>query len=122
MYQAPEATRTDAIVAYIMTGVFAGAGIWAGMQASSLHDDLKKEIAAGMPPPDSNDPRFLKGKIYAIGADSAFALAGITAITAIYYTFRDKGPPTRAQIDARALALQPEVGAHYAGIGMEVHW
>jgi hypothetical protein len=122
MYQAPEASRTDAIVAYVLTGVFVGAGIYAGLQSSSLHDDLNKEIAAGMPPPDSNDPRFLKGKIYAIGADTAFALAGISAITAIYYTFRDKGAPTRAQIDARALALQPEVGAHYAGLGMEVHW
>jgi hypothetical protein len=122
MYQAPEASRTDAIVAYVLTGVFAGAGIYAGLQASSLHDDLNKEIAAGMPPPDSNDPRFLKGKIYSIGADTAFALAGISAITAIYYTVRDKGAPTRAQIDARALALQPEVGAHYAGLGMEVHW
>jgi hypothetical protein len=122
MYQAPEAGHSDAIVAYALTAAFAGVGIWAGLQSSSLHDDLKKEIDAGMPPPDSNDPRFLRGKIYAIGADAAFALAGITAITAVYYTFREKGPPTRAQIDARAIALQPEVGAHYAGLGMEVHW
>jgi hypothetical protein len=122
MYQSPEAGHKDAIVAYALTAAFAGVGIWAGLQASSLHDDLKKEIDAGMPPPDSNDPRFLRGKIYSIGADTAFALAGITAITAIYYTFREKGPPTKAQIDARALALQPEVGVHYAGLGMEVHW
>jgi hypothetical protein len=122
MYQAPEPGHKDAIVAYALTAAFAGVGIWAGLQASGLHDDLRKEIDAGMPPPDSNDPRFLRGKIYSIGADAAFALAGVSAITAIYYTFREKGPPTRAQIDARALALQPEVGAHYAGLGMEVHW
>lgn len=122
MFQAPEAGHKDAIVAYALTAAFAGVGIWAGMQATSLHDDLKKQIDLGMPPPDSNDPRFLRGKIYSIGADAAFALAGISAITAIYYTLREKGPPTRAQIDARALALQPEVGVHYAGLGMEVHW
>jgi len=122
LIQAPEESRSDAIVAYVFTAVFAGGGIYLGMQAQSLHDDLQKQITAGSPPPDSNDPRFLRGKIYAISADAAFALAGITAITAIYYTFRDKGPPTRAQIDARALALRPEIGTTYAGLGMEVHW
>ena len=122
LIEAPEESRSDAIVAYVLTAVFAGGGIYAGMQASDLHDQLKKEIAAGMPPPDSNDPRFLRGKIYAISADAAFALAGITAITAVYYTFRDKGPPTRAQIDARAIAVTPEIGRNYAGLGMEVHW
>jgi hypothetical protein len=120
--QAPEASHSDAIVAYVFTAIFTGGGIYAGLQANKLHDQLQKEIAAGNPPPDSNDPRFLRGKIYAISADGAFALAGITAIAAIYYTFRDKGPPTRAQIDARSLALEPEVGTHYAGLGMEVHW
>jgi hypothetical protein len=122
LIEAPEEGRSDAIVAYVLTAVFAGGGIYAGLQASDLHDQLKKEIAAGMPPPDSNDPRFLRGKIYAISADAAFALAGITAITAVYYTFRDKGPPTRAQIDARAIAVTPEIGRNYAGLGMEVHW
>jgi tetratricopeptide (TPR) repeat protein len=122
MIEAPEESRSDAIVAYVLTAVFAGGGIYAGLQASDLHDQLKKEIAAGMPPPDSEDPRFLRGKIYAISADAAFALAGITAITAVYYTFRDKGPPTRAQIDARAIAVTPELGRNYAGLGMEVHW
>jgi len=122
LIEAPEESRSDAIVAYVLTAVFAGGGIYAGLQASDLHDQLKKEIAAGMPPPDSNDPRFLRGKIYAISADAAFALAGITAITAVYYTFRDKGPPTRAQIDARAIAVTPELGRNYAGLGMEVHW
>src|SRR3569623_330669 len=122
LIEAPEESRSDAIVAYVLTAVFAGGGIYAGLQASDLHDQLKKEIAAGMPPPDSNDPRFLRGKIYAISADAAFTLAGITAITAIYYTVRDKGPPTRAQIDARAIAVTPEIGRNYAGLGMEVHW
>lgn len=122
LIEAPEESRSDAIVAYVLTAVFAGGGIYAGLQANDLHDQLKKEIAAGMPPPDSNDPRFLRGKIYAISADAAFTLAGITALTAIYYTFRDKGPPTRAQIDARAIAVTPELGRNYAGLGMEVHW
>ena len=122
LIQSPEQGHSDAIVAYVFTALFAGGGIYLGTQASSLHDQLTKEIAAGNPPPDSNDPRFLRGKIYAISADACFALTAITAITAVYYTFRDKGPPTRAQIDARTLAIQPEIGTTYAGLGMEVHW
>ena len=34
-------------------------------------------------------------------------LGGITALTAVYYTFRDKGAPSTGLIDVRALALQP---------------
>jgi hypothetical protein len=118
----PQPGRGDAIAAYIVTAVFGGAGIYCGLQASKLHDDLQKGIAAGNPPVDSNDPRILKGKIYAISADAGFAIAGITALTALYYTFREKGAPSTATVDVRALALQPQIGSHYAGLGMEVHW
>jgi hypothetical protein len=119
---APNPSRSDAIIAYVLAAGFAGGGIYLGLQASGYRDDLKKEIAAGNPPPDSNDPRFNKGKIFAISADAAFAVAGITALTAVYYTFREKGAPSTGLIDVRALALRPEIGPGYAGIGMGVSW
>jgi hypothetical protein len=118
----PQPGRGDAIAAYVVTAVFGGAGIYCGLQASKLHDDLQKGITAGSPPVDSNDPRIVRGKIYAISADAGFAIAGITALTALYYTFREKGSPSTAVVDVRALALQPQVNTHYAGLGMEVHW
>lgn len=102
--------------------MFCAGGIVAGVYANGIRDDLKKEIAAGNPPPDSNDPRFLRGKVWAISADAAFAVAGITALTAVYYTFRDKGAPSTGLIDVRALALRPEIGPGYAGLGMGVTW
>jgi len=117
--QAPKPSRTDAVVAYVLTAAFAGGGVYLGTQAKNLKSDLQNEIDAGNPPVDNNDPRFLKGKIYAIAADGCFAIAGITFLTAVYYTFRDKGPPTRALIDVRALAVRPHVGPTYAGLGME---
>ena len=61
-------------------------------------------------------------KAFAIAADATFAIAGITASTAIYYTFRDKGAPSTGLIDVRAIALTPQVGSGYAGVGMEVNW
>jgi hypothetical protein len=118
----PKPSRTDAIVAYVLAGGFTVGGILLGQQATSLRDDLKSEIANGNPPPDNNDPRYTRGKIFAIAADVTFAIAGITALTAVYYTFRDKGQPSTGLIDVRAMALTPHVGPGYAGLGMEVQW
>ncbi|MCG8423829.1 MAG: PEGA domain-containing protein [Proteobacteria bacterium] len=114
--------RGDAIWAYVFTAAFAGGGIFLGLQGQSLHDDLKAEIDTGSPPPDRNDSRFQRGKLFLIGADAAYALAGITLLTAVYYTFRDKGPPSRGTIDVRAVALEPHLAPGYAGLGMEVKW
>jgi hypothetical protein len=119
---APEPSRSDAVVAYVLSAAFLGGGIYCGTQASSIHDELKKGIDAGNPPIDSNDPRFTKGKVFAIAADSLFALGTITALTGLYYTFREKGTPSTGLIDVRALALKPEIGSTYAGLGMEVTW
>ncbi|HEY5944324.1 MAG TPA: PEGA domain-containing protein [Kofleriaceae bacterium] len=116
--QAPKPGRGDAVVAYVLTAAFGGGAIYLGTQSKNIKSELQKDIDAGMPPVDNNDPRFLRGKVYAIAADGCFAIAGITFLTAIYYTLRDKGPPTRAQIDVHALALQPQVGATYAGLGL----
>ena len=118
----PMPGRGDAIVADVLALGFGGGGVFLGLQANQLRDDLKKEIAAGTTPPDSNDPRLFKGKIFAIAADATFVIAGITALTAIYYTFREKGAPSTGLIDVRALALTPEIGPGYAGLGMGVSW
>lgn len=115
-------SRTDAIVAYALTGIFLGGGIYAGLTSKSIHDDLDKDIKAGNPPVDDDDPRFTRGKIYAIAADGMFALSVVTGLTAVYYTFREKGPPSTAIIDVNAMSIAPQIGPSYAGMGMEVHW
>ena len=119
---APTPSRSDAIVAYVLAGGFTAGGIVLGLKANGYKDDLRKEIDAGDPPPDNNDGRYTKGKIFAIAADVTFVLAGITALTAVYWTFRDKGEPSTGLIDVRAMALTPQIGKDYAGLGMEVRW
>ena len=119
---APEPSRTDAVIAYILTGAFTGGGIFLGLQANKLHDDLSNGINNGSPPVDNNDPRFTKGKVFAIAADASFLLAAITGGTALYYTFRDKGAPSTGLIDVRALAFKPELNSQFAGLGLEVTW
>lgn len=119
---APTPSRSDAVVAYVLAAGFGGAGVYLGLQSQKYRDELRDEIASGNPPVDPEDPRFLKGKAFAIAADATFVIAGVTALTAIYYTFRDKGPPSTALIDVRALALQPQIGPGYAGLGMGMSW
>jgi hypothetical protein len=119
---APKPSRSDAVVAYVLAAGFGGAGAYLGLQSQKYRDELRDAIDAGNPPVDPEDPRFMKGRIFAIAADAAFVVAGVTALTAIYYTFRDKGPPSTALIDVRALALQPQIGPGYAGLGMGMSW
>ena len=101
-----------------------GGGIYLGLQANELHDELKKEI----------DGRHAAARLQRSAVPAAArstrsrADARVRASPAsprsprIYYTFRDKGPPTtRADRCARARAAargRPD----YAGLGMEVHW
>jgi hypothetical protein len=121
-------SRTDAIVAYVVAGAFAGGGIYFGLESNKIQDSLKKDIAAGNPPVDNNDPRLgwrfglNNGKFNAVMADSMFAVASVTALVAVYYTFRDKGAPSTALVDVRALSVTPTVGPAYAGLNMEVRW
>lgn len=119
---APKPGRGDAVMAYILAAGFGGAGAFLGLQANKVRDELRADIDAGTPPVDSRDDRFTRGKIFAIAADATFVIAGITALTAVYYTFRDKGRPSTGLIDVRAVALQPQLGREYAGLGMGVSW
>ena len=130
---APEPSRKDAVVAYVASAVFLGGGIWAGLKARSIEDDLQSDIDAGMPPPDADDPRFQEGKIYSIAADAAFGVGTISLALAVYYTFRDKGADSTGSTDVRALtdgtlrprkrvAFEPQLAPGYAGLGMEVRW
>lgn len=119
---AKEPGRGDAIASYVVSGLFLGGGIYLGLQAGKIEDELRADIDAGNPPPDDDDPRLLKGKIFAISADAAFAVSGVVALAAIYYTFRDKGAPSTGTVDVRAIAVTPQFGPGYAGLGMEMSW
>jgi hypothetical protein len=118
----PNPSRSDAVIAYILAAGFGGGGIYLGLQANSIDKSLKTDINNGQPPPDSNDPRFLKGKIYAIAADAAFGVSAITFLTAIYYTFRDKGQPSAGLIEVRALSLGPDIRPDFTGVALGGHF
>jgi tetratricopeptide (TPR) repeat protein len=115
----PKPGRGDAVVAYVFAGLFGGAAAYLGTQSKKLNDELTADIAAGAPPVDNNDPRFFRGKVFAISADACFAIGGIALITAVVYTFRNKGPDSSATFDQKSFALVPQIGSQFAGLGLE---
>ena len=93
--------RTDAVVAYIFTGLLAGGATGAYFYAKGLKVD---------------DSMYDQRTNIKYGAYAGWGLAGVVGLSAIYYTFRDKGPPSTGTVDVKALAFTPTVGSGYAGL------
>jgi tetratricopeptide (TPR) repeat protein len=115
-------SRRDAIVSYVFAAAFLGGGYFLGTKAQDIEDELKAEIDAGAPPPDTRDPRLgwgLKsGKTYSVAANAAYGLGATTLILAVYYTFRDKGIPSTGTSDIRAISFEPSINPDFAGLGL----
>ena len=111
-------SRTDAIVAYALGAVFAGGGLLALDRARDIRDDLRADLAAGTPSVSQEDGRFLEARIWSIAGHATLGIGVVTGALAIYYTFRDKGPASTATVDVKAVAIEPQVGPGYAGVGV----
>jgi hypothetical protein len=99
--------RGDAVGAYIFAVLLAGGGT-----AAWWYADHVKE----------GETLYENRKYIRYGAYAGWGLGGIVGLTAIYYTFRDKGPPSTATIDIRSLALSPAAGPGYAGLDVAGHF
>ena len=93
--------RGDAVTAYVFAVLLAGGGTAAYLYADKLQ---------------VGDAQYDNRKYIKYGAYGGWGLGGVIGLTAIYYTFRDKGPPSTATIDMRSLALSPAAGPGYAGL------
>lgn len=101
----PKPPRSTAWTSAVISAVFVGAGTYMGLQSSKLRSGLKNDIKNGLPI-DSNDPRVARGKLWAYGADAAFALGTVTGLLAVW-SFLSSGPESTADIDSRAIGLAP---------------
>ncbi len=101
----PKPPKTRGWTTAVISALFLGGGIYAGLQANSLEDELRGDIKKGKLV-DSGDDRVTKGKIFAISADVAFGLATITGIMAIV-NFVSNGPPSKAEMDEKVIGLAP---------------
>lgn len=119
---APEPSRADAYVSILFAAAFAGGGYYLGSKAIEIEDELAAEIAAGNPPPDSNDPRLgwglEGGKTYSTGANVSYALGAGSFLLGVYYLFRDKGKPSIGSSESRAISFEPQINPTYQGVGL----
>jgi hypothetical protein len=110
----PRPPRTRAISTAVTALVIVGAGAYVGHLATQTKDGLNGDIKAGLPI-DNTDPRFLRGKIEAIGADVLFGFGALIAISAVA-TFLSHGPDSTGAVDQKSLGLAPTVGPDGGGL------
>ena len=75
---------------------------------------FRLDIADGMLI-DSNDPRFTRGKWQAVGADVAFGLGALLAISATV-SFLSHGPESTAGVDQRLIGFGPDISPQGGGV------
>jgi hypothetical protein len=76
-------------------------------------DALQADIKAGRHV-DNDDPRFLRGKLEAIGADVLFGFGTLIAISAVAGLL-SHGPESTGAVDQKVLGLAPTLGADGRG-------
>ncbi|MBM4364074.1 MAG: PEGA domain-containing protein, partial [Deltaproteobacteria bacterium] len=94
----PRYPRGGAITQAVIAGALLGTGVFLGFESNELHDQLRADRARGVLAAD--DGRVLRGQIYSIGADVAFAAGGVVGIVSIYNFIKDPMPESTAKQDA----------------------
>ena len=99
----PRPPRTRAISTAVVAAVLIGGGAYVGHLSQQNKDAINSDITAGVLV-DNNDPRFLRGKIEAIGADVLYGLGAIVAVTAVFGAVRARARQHRRGRPARRSA------------------
>ena len=93
----PRPPRTRAITTAVVAALLIGGGAYVGHLSQQNHDAINADISNGVLV-DNNDPRFLRGKIEAIGADVLYGVGAIVAVTAVFGFFAH-GPDSTGVAD-----------------------
>jgi hypothetical protein len=110
----PRPPRTRAISTTIVALVIIGAGAYVGHLSQDEKNGIQNDINNHQLV-DNNDPRFLRGKVEAIGADVLYGLGAIVAATAVYALF-EHGPDSTGVAEHKSISLAPVFGPDGAGL------
>jgi hypothetical protein len=110
----PRPSRRGAWTTAALAAAFVGGGAYLGYLSNQNRDAVRSDIAEGMLI-DSNDPRFSRGKWQAVGADVAFGLGALLAISATV-SFLSHGPESTAGVDQRLIGFGPDISPHGGGV------
>ncbi|QQR90722.1 MAG: PEGA domain-containing protein [Myxococcales bacterium] len=118
VYLHNSAGRASAWTMAILAAAFVGTGVAAGMWAGSVEDSLKADQRAGVL--TSEDSRYLKGKVLAVGADVLFGFGAVFAAFSIYNFLRDPYPDSEARISKpKDWALLPYASSNGGGATLQ---
>jgi hypothetical protein len=106
--------KTRAITTAVAALVILGSGFYVGHLSDQTKDALNADIKAGQLI-DKNDPRFLHGKLEAIGADVLYGLGALVAVSAIFGIL-EHGPDSTGVVDQKTLGLAPTLGPGGGGL------
>jgi hypothetical protein len=108
--------RTRVITTVVVAAVLIGGGAYVGHLSQQNKDAINSDIANGVLI-DSNDPRFLRGKVEAIGADVLYGVGAIVAVTAVFGLFAH-GPDSTGVADSKKISLAPTMGSDGGGFSL----
>src|SRR4029079_16755192 len=131
----PRPPRTRVITTAIVAAVLIGGGGYVGRLSQQNKDSINSDIASGVLV-DSGDPRFLRGKVEAIGADALYGvgahsavhswsvLCGVGAIVAVTAVvgFFSHGPDSTAVTDSKKISFVPTMGSDGGGLSLWGHF
>jgi hypothetical protein len=106
--------KTRAISTAVTALVIIGAGAYVGHLSTQTKDGLNSDIKAGLAV-DNNDPRFLRGKLEAIGADVLYGFGTLIAVSAVA-TFLSHGPDSTGVVNEKSIGLAPTLGTDGGGV------
>ncbi len=104
----PNPPKTGAWTKAAFSAAFVAGGIYCGLQSKKLENGIRADIDKDLQV-DTNDPRVGRGKLWAYGADGAFAVGTIIGLFSLY-DFLSSGPPSPGEVDARVIGLVPIQG------------
>jgi hypothetical protein len=116
-----EPSRVSAWVTFGFAAATLGGAIYCAVSAKSLEDDIDKDLKNNVLI-SNKDPRYRKGKIYAIVADGLFGVTAIAAAVGLYYMFRNPGPKSSATFKIKGVSVLPQVGPHSVALNTQLRF
>ncbi len=112
----PRPPRTRAITTAVVAAILIGGGAYVGHLSQANRDAINADINNGVLI-DNDDPRFLRGKVEAIGADVLYGVGAIVAVTAVFGLF-SHGPDSTGVADSKKVSLTPTMGRDGGGLSL----
>ena len=110
----PRPPKTRAISTGVTALLILSAGAYVGHLSTKNKDGLDADIKAGLPV-DNTDPRFMRGKLEAIGADVLYGFGALVAISFVA-TLLAHGADSTSVVDQKTLVLAPTLGSDGGGL------